>query len=61
GGAETYGPSDVTLRIYLGGVLTREFTRRLDETNDFWEVAGIFWTDNDRRVVEIDQVSSRLP
>ena len=61
GGAETYGPSDVTLRIYLGGVLTREFTRRLDDTNDFWEVAGIFWTDNDRRVVEIDQVSSRLP
>ena len=61
GGAETYGPSDVTLRIYLGGVLTREFTRRLSDTNDFWEVAGIIWANGDRRVVEINQVSSRLP
>ncbi|MBV70527.1 MAG: hypothetical protein CMH52_04180 [Myxococcales bacterium] len=61
GGADNWGASDATLRIYLGGVLTREFTRRLNDTNEFWEVAGIIWANGDRRVVEIDQVSERLP
>jgi hypothetical protein len=61
GGADSYGPSDVTLRIYLGGLLAHEVTRVMNDTNDFWEVAGIIWTNGDRRVVEINQMSERLP
>ena len=61
GGNDSYGPSEVTVRIFLGGVLEQEFVRQLGETNEFWEVAGIIWTDADRRVVEINQVGMRLP
>jgi hypothetical protein len=60
-GVNTFGFSDVTVRIYLGGVLTHEVTRAMNDTNDFWEVAGIIWTDGDRRVVEINQMSEQLP
>jgi hypothetical protein len=61
GGAETWGPSEVTVRIYLGGVLAHQAIRDLDDTNTFWEVAGIIWSAGDQRVVEINQISVRLP
>ena len=61
GSNSTYGASDVTIRIYLGGQLAYESVRQLTETNDFWEVAGVVWTAAERRVVEINQVSTRFP
>ncbi len=62
GGADTYGPSDARLRIYLGGVVAYDVTRRLQQTNDFWEVAAILWTGaGDHRAVEINQLSVREP
>ena len=55
--------SVATLRIYLGSVLAYEKEQVLDETNDFWEVAGIIWTQDPagRRVVEVNQLSFQLP
>jgi hypothetical protein len=62
GGADAWGPSDVRVRIYLGGVIAYDVTRRLQETNDFWEVAAILWTGaGDHRAVEINQLSVREP
>ncbi len=60
-GGESYGESDVTIRIYLGGNIVYEETRIMRDTNDFWEVAGIIWTGAEQRVVEIDQMSVRAP
>jgi hypothetical protein len=51
----TYGPSDATLRIYLGGALAYEKTRRLQVTDNFWHVAEIRWTPAVREVVDIDR------
>ncbi|MCA9542919.1 MAG: choice-of-anchor D domain-containing protein [Myxococcales bacterium] len=50
-----YGTSAVTLRIYLGGQLIDEFERDLVVTDNFWTVAGIEWTPQERRVVEINR------
>lgn len=32
-----------SVKIYLGGVLTQEFTRTLDTSNQLWDVASIQW------------------
>lgn len=37
------GHSDVTVRVFFGGVLAGEFEERLDATNDFVEVTDIHW------------------
>ena len=55
--------SVATIRIYIGSVLAYEKDQVLDETNQFWEVAGIIWTQDPggRRVVEVNQLSFQLP
>jgi hypothetical protein len=50
-----WGPSEVTVRIYLEGLVASEFARVLQATDNFWEVAGIRWTPDDRRVVEVNR------
>ena len=57
-GNRNYGPSYVTIRIFLGGILAWENAepKELRETDDFWEVGGIIWTPNDKRVQLIDRV-----
>ncbi len=51
----SYGPSLVTVRIYLGGALAFEADRELIDTQDFWEVASIVWSPGDRRVQPINR------
>jgi hypothetical protein len=58
--AGDYGPSDVTLRIYLGGQLVDEFERVLQETDHFWDVAAIEWGPANR-VVPINRYYNRIP
>lgn len=55
GFGEDYGPSLVTIRIYLGGALAFEAERELIDTEDFWEVASIAWGPGDRRVQPINR------
>ncbi len=54
-GVGDYGPSLVTMRIYLGGALAFEADRELIDTEDFWEVASIVWSPGDRRVQPINR------
>ncbi len=56
-----FGPSDATVRVYLFGVIEGEWTRRLNRTGNFWEVAGIIWTQNDKRVQEINRFYEFTP
>ena len=58
-GGRDWGSSYVTVRIYLGGELSWENgqAKELRRTDDFWEVAGIIWSGNDRRVQLIDRVT----
>lgn len=60
-GIGDYGPSMVTMRIYLGGALAFEADRELIDTDDFWEVASIVWTPGDRRVQPINRFYERPP
>ena len=60
-GTGDYGASDSTVRVYLFGVLEGEWTRRLNRTGNFWEVAGIIWTQNDKRVQEINRFYEFTP
>lgn len=64
-GGRDWGPSFVTLRVFLGGVPAFDNTvdgigmnppgeKQLRQTDDFWEAVGIIWTPDDRRVVPID-------
>ena len=57
----TWGPSEVTVRIYLGGVEAGEWTQVMQATHHFWEVASIIWTANDRRVQVIDRYYNSVP
>lgn len=56
-----YGPSDATIRVYLLGLLSGEWTQRLQRTGNFWEVAGIEWGNMTSRVVEINRVYDFTP
>jgi hypothetical protein len=56
-----YGASNSTIRIYLGGSLAGTYTRNLNTTDNFWEVAGIIWTATDKRVQEIDRFYPTTP
>lgn len=58
---ETWGPSEVTTRIYLDGELAGEWIGVLEETGNFWEVAQIIWTADDRRVIAVDRHFAELP
>ena len=59
-GGEEYGPSMVTIRIYLGGVLADELRQELVDTNDFWDVGGISWG-ADNRVLRTNRVTEEFP
>ena len=59
-GGQEYGPSLVTMRIYLGGVLADEMQQELVDTNDFWDVAGISWG-ADSRVLRTNRVGEEVP
>ena len=62
GNGGDWGPSTATIRIHLAGVLAAERERILAQTNDFWEVADIFWTNEEaHRVVDVDEISQRAP
>ena len=61
GGGLEYGASDVTIKVYLFSVLEAEWTRRLNTTDNFWEVAGIIWTQNEKRVQEINRFYDFIP
>lgn len=56
-----YGPSEATIRIYLGGGLAGTYTKVLDMTDNFWEVAGVIWTASETRVQEIDRFYNDVP
>jgi hypothetical protein len=55
-----FGPSEVTLRIFLGGQFVDEFERVLHATDHFWEVAAIEWGANPR-VVPINRYYDQMP
>jgi hypothetical protein len=57
----SWGPSEVTVRIYLGGVEAGEWVRVLQDTHHFWVVGSIVWTDGDRRVQEINRYYQQVP
>jgi hypothetical protein len=56
-----YGSSESTIRVYLGGVLEGTYTRVLNVTGNFWEVAGVIWTSNEQRVQEINRFYDSPP
>jgi hypothetical protein len=56
-----YGPSEATIRLYLGGVLAGTYTQVLNATNNFWEVAGIIWTASEQRAQEINRFYDVAP
>lgn len=58
---EAWGPSEATVRVYFDGAQVAEWTRLLQSTADFWEVAAIIWTDVDRRVLEINRYHQGVP
>jgi hypothetical protein len=61
GFGDDFGPSDATIRVYLFGQLEGEWTRRLNATGNFWEVAGIIWRSNEKRVQEINRYYDLVP
>ncbi len=60
-GGGTWGPSDATMRIYLGGVLSYEKTRNMRGTDNFWHAAQIRWTAAVREVVDVDRFYQSVP
>ncbi|MCB9547074.1 MAG: choice-of-anchor D domain-containing protein [Myxococcales bacterium] len=61
GSGGTFGPSEVTVRIFLGGVLAGEWSRVMQSTHHFWEVASIIWTAGDRRATPINRYYNSVP
>lgn len=57
----SWGPSEVTVRIYLGGVQAGEWVRVMQATHHFWTVGSIIWTAADRRVQEINRYYQQVP
>jgi hypothetical protein len=57
----SYGPSDVTLRVYLGGELAGEFTRQLVTAYDLWEVVNIHWPGAANPLQPVDLVIRQEP
>lgn len=57
----SWGPSEVTVRIFLGGVQAGEWVRVMQGTHHFWTVGSIIWTAADRRVQEINRYYQQVP
>lgn len=55
----SFGPSDVTLRVFIDGRQTFSATRTLSETNTFWIPATIQWPE--RRVIPVESISTGTP
>lgn len=55
---QSWGPSFITVKIYLGGQLAWENQepKELPSTHDLWEVAQIIWAPNDHRVRVVNLV-----
>ena len=47
--------SDARLSIFFEGALAFESVKTLRGTNDLWTVADIVWTQENERVVEVDE------
>ena len=57
----TWGPSTVTIRVFLDGALAYEGQREMLATHHFWEVAAIEWIDGVGRVIEINEYFGQVP
>jgi hypothetical protein len=55
-GGGSYGSSRVTVRVYLMGTLEYEQEQELQDTNDFWEVGSIVWTDEQKSFIPTNRV-----
>jgi hypothetical protein len=55
------GASDASIKVYLQGRLAGEWIHTLNSTNNFWETAGIIWTNTDKRVQEINRFYESMP
>ena len=60
-GGSDWGPSEVTVRIFLGGQQAGELMRELQRRDHFWEVANVIWTPGDRRVQEVNRYHNEVP
>ena len=60
-GNSDWGPSEVTVRIFLGGQQAGEWVRELQRRDHFWEVANIIWSAGDRRVQEVNRYHNEVP
>ena len=60
-GDNNYGSSQATIRLFLNGALANTYTRSLERTGNFWEVAGIIWTRSEQRVQETDRFYGAPP
>ena len=57
-----WGPSYVTVRIYINGTMIEEYADQLLETDqDFWFVGTIHWTGETAIVTPVDQVTQGFP
>ena len=56
----SFGTSTATVKITLRGQPVQEFSRPMNNW-DLWEVAGIIWTPNDRRVQELNTPLMEFP
>ena len=41
-----YGASDATIRIYFGTTLYGQWNKRLEQTDNFWYVGNVHWTES---------------
>ena len=57
----TWGPSEVTTRIYLEGALAGEWVQMMADSGNFWEVADVVWTPDEKGVIEVNRQFDELP
>ncbi len=55
------GAVDVTIRIFISGVLKFESTRTLNEPGNVWHVARIDWNNGGATICELDRFFNRPP
>ena len=55
-GGGRYGVSTATVRVYLMGELEYEGEMLLQDTNDFWEVGSIVWSEGQKEFLETSRV-----
>jgi hypothetical protein len=55
------GPLNATMRVYLGEEVIGTYQRELINPGDFWEVADITWTQDERSVTEVNTYFNMIP